>query len=266
MASLKGFVDRQRPDVLVLEETPPAWQRQLGLVADALPFQTGLLPKGRQDVTILSRWPITDFAVLTPLGPTGGRLPYHIVRAELDADGRKLVVYGVHPPHPMDGSEWGMRNAYFAWLAHRVALEPEGTAVIVAGDFNSALWSPFFQDYLTDRRRHDAARSNWPAPTRHPYWPDGWRWIGIPIDHVTVSPAVGIAGFSRRPRAGLGSLSGHRRPPPARLRPAASARARCCHSRRVGLPLEPSGPSIPLPSIDQGGHRCEKCSWLWPRP
>ncbi len=199
---LKDFVDRQRPDVLVLEETAPTWQRQLGLVADALPFQTGLLPKGRQDVTILSRWPITDFAVLTPLGPTGGRLPYRIVRAELDADGKKLVVYGVHPPHPMDGSEWGMRNAYFVWLAHRVALEPEGTAVIVAGDFNSALWSPFFQDYLATAGVDDAARSNWPAPTRHPYWPDGWRWIGIPIDHVTVSPAVGIAGFAVGPDLG----------------------------------------------------------------
>ncbi len=196
------FVAEQHPDVLVLEETLPNWQKQLGLVGEALPFQTELLPKGRQDVVILSRWPITDFQVLRPLGPTGEPLPDRIPRVELNADGRKLVVYGVHPPHPMNVGEWSTRNAYYAWLARRVAQEPKDAAVVVAGDFNSALWSPFFRDYLDNAGVIDAARSNWPAPTRHPYVPDGWRWIGIPIDHVTVSPAVGITHFAVGPELG----------------------------------------------------------------
>jgi endonuclease/exonuclease/phosphatase (EEP) superfamily protein YafD len=200
--ALEQFVSRQHPDVLVLEETLPSWQRHLGILADALPFQTELLPHGRQDVAILSRWPITDFSALQPVGPTGAALPFRIARAELDADGRKLVVYGVHPPHPMNGWEWRTRNAYFAWLARRMAQEPKDAAVVVAGDFNSTLWSPFFRDYLAVAGVTDAARSNWPAPTRHPYVPDGWRWIGIPIDHVTVSPAVGITGFAVGPELG----------------------------------------------------------------
>ena len=140
--------------------------------------------------------------MLRPLGPTGEPLPDRIPRVELDADGRKLVVYGVHPPHPMNVGEWSTRNAYYAWLARRVAQEPKDAAVVVAGDFNSALWSPFFRDYLDNAGVIDAARSNWPAPTRHPYVPDGWRWIGIPIDHVTVSPAVGITHFAVGPELG----------------------------------------------------------------
>lgn len=48
----------------------------------------------------------------------------------------------------------------------------------------------------------DAAQSSWPAPTRHPDAPLDWSWLGIPIDHVLVTPGIGVTGYEVGPEIG----------------------------------------------------------------
>lgn len=192
-AAFADLLRREHPDIVVLAETwSRGWHDHLTAMHDAFPYASLSFPHGRQDVTILSRYPITGVELLHPYWPDGKRLYYTIVEARIDVKGEPLTVYAVHPPHPADRALWRQRNAYLGWLARRVAAAPAGSRIVVAGDFNATPWTPWYGRFLEESGLADGAGTSWQAPTRHPIWPVRWAWLGIPIDHVTISRRIAV--------------------------------------------------------------------------
>ncbi|MFG1275724.1 endonuclease/exonuclease/phosphatase family protein [Xanthobacter flavus] len=132
-----------------------------------------------------ARWPLLSRAVLAKL-----------VAIALDGMPAQAVAYfSIHPETPRDPSRWRSRNAYLDAVAVEIAKLPVGTHVVVAGDFNTPPWSPFFQDFLKRTGLRDAAQSPWPAPTR------AFREFGLPpslgtpVDHILVSAEITVSDF-----------------------------------------------------------------------
>lgn len=181
-------------DVIAFQEADGRWIEPLSTLADLYPYRTHAMPRGERETALMSRWPITSFEVIHPVGRTGKPLPNQAIRVELDVAGTKVVVYVVHPPHPLSAWEWRVRNIYHDWVARRVAEEDPDQPVIVAGDFNQTPWSPFHREMLAEGGLVDTAPSSWPPATRRPTEPVTWSWLGIPIDHVLVTPGIGVTG------------------------------------------------------------------------
>lgn len=192
---LQQVVADVAPDVLVVQEASWPWSGVIRSL-EGLPYH---MPMSATDV--VSRFPFT--ASLADLGPVqlptyaGGGAPWRVV-IDPGPRGRPFVIYAIHPPTPRTLEGWQARGAYLHQIAELVRAEPEGTPVMVVGDWNTPTWSPLLRDFLDRTEMASAEASLWPAATRifDLFGLPLPQWLGTPIDRVAVSRDIAVAGFA----------------------------------------------------------------------
>lgn len=190
-------------DILVLQEVRPLWQHAL-IASGRWPFESSRDLAANTDMKLLSRFPVLDARTVAPeSADTGGRFA---VRFELSIDGRVVVLYAVHPQTPRGPRAWRERAAYLRDLEAAVRSEPADAPVVVAGDWNTPPWSPFFRDFLSSTGYRTTESRWWPLPTRFSIRLWSLTWIGTPIDRVVLSPALGLEELAMGPKFGSNHL------------------------------------------------------------
>lgn len=204
-----AMVKETAPDVLVVQEAKPNWRAALGALASDYPYRASTMVKEMSTVDVLSRRSFSARFIEglpTPVGEIGGGRP---IRVELEPErpgARPLVIYAIHPPTPRTKRGWVARNAYLDTIARAMHQESEQTPVVVAGDWNTPTWSPFFDEFLAATGTASADGASWPAPTRVFKEFDAPSWLGSPVDHIAVNRGVGVAHFSLGPATGSDHL------------------------------------------------------------
>lgn len=180
--ALAGLIDKVQPDVVALQEAPSDAESRW-FSSGAWYFERG----GR--VLVASRFPIeqASSAHWRDIGAEGS-----LLRCDLNVDGRRCHVFGIHLMTPREGLEavlshgWRSRptlenNTHLRGLqsagARRLVERARGPA-IVAGDFNLPVDSFIY-------------RKNW-GGWSNAFSTCGWgfgstkwtRWFGARIDHV----------------------------------------------------------------------------------
>ena len=153
-------------DVIFLTEASPSWARALQPLEDMTDHcaQYADSPFG---IALYSRLPLTSCEVLY----TSHNTSYPYIRAVLK---NGVVVYGIHPPPPIDSTLAQERNAMLQALAIQIAQEQHN--VVVLGDMNITPFSPVFQNFIQTANIHLT------SPRIRPTW-----WPGmLSIDHVLV--------------------------------------------------------------------------------
>lgn len=184
--SVAAWVNQQRPDVLLIQETYPIFYDPLPGVSDLLPNvveqQTSLHYRG---VTILTRYPILDLEGYDTDSPYG--------RAVVQVQDRQIAIYNVSLTTPVSGSEdldspfdlirsfdSTQRDAQLRQVIDR--LDSETLPYIVAGDFNMMEIEPAYtwmSSRLTDVYAAIGSGVGATWPSRSPL---------IRIDYVWVTP------------------------------------------------------------------------------
>ncbi len=182
------FVNRERPDVLVVDEWPSAASELLHR-----------LPKGwhvaeLQSTAVFSRYPIK---VVEKLGPDRFRKPWRApaLRCELATPAGPIFVVGLHLDTPREGLE-ALRGPLAkvgeemrqtaedrrseSELASRMAAEVSGP-VIVAGDFNMPVDSGLYRQFWSNWQNAFSVAGLGYGQTKFT------RCFGIRIDHVLAS-------------------------------------------------------------------------------
>ena len=191
---LRQVVKDVAPDVLVVQEEFGQWPGVIRSL-EGLPYH---MPMYVTDV--VSRYPFTaSFADLGPVrlpANAGGGAPRRVV-IDPGPGRRPFVIYAIHPPTPRTLEGWQVRGAYLRQIAKLVRAEPEGTPVMVVGDWNTPTWSPLLRDFLDRSEMASAEASPWPAATRifDLFGLPLPRWLGTPVDRVAVSRNIAVAGF-----------------------------------------------------------------------
>lgn len=163
------WVAAEKPDILAIQEFS---EREAGVATELYP----LFPyRGRpqRDVVILSRYPITELK-------SQNFEQHAITRAVLDIDGRKLIVWGIHPATLREPLELAARNYYLSALAEKMSKTSD--PVLMLGDFNATRWDPYFARVASSGDLHEQAKFL-PIPTRMGVR-SGLPFIGSPIDHI----------------------------------------------------------------------------------
>ncbi|SOD96907.1 vancomycin resistance protein VanJ [Caenispirillum bisanense] len=189
----------KRPDIVVLVDARGArWREPLARLG-------ALYPQAAPDtwaaaagpVVILSRFSIRH----ERLAPrTADRPPYLLTTMTIA--GRAVTVVGVHPtsPEPFDGRDSHARNRQLDRLGRHLA-RIDGPA-IVAGDFNTSLWSPHARALLRAAGlRPAAAGFGW-----HATWPLRPALARVPLDHVLVRGPIAVTDFRSGPPVGSDHL------------------------------------------------------------
>lgn len=200
-SGLERFIEDVRPDIILTQETTPLWQKTETF--GAYPNKSSMDLQSRDDIQLLSRYPIVSEHVVTG-GEGYAGLVRHPVRFEIAMPGQTLIVYAVHPDTLKSPDQWRQRNLYLDLVGEEISHEPPGQTIIVAGDWNTPTWSPFFKDFLVRTVLLSTDDPWWPKPTRI-----SLRLDGLPlstIDHIVVSRNVGLKSLETGPAYGSNHL------------------------------------------------------------
>jgi endonuclease/exonuclease/phosphatase (EEP) superfamily protein YafD len=183
---LLEIVREANPDILVVQELTPHAERVLADLDTAFPHFRKFPADRQYGIGLWSRYELESGGTIAL-----GRLP--AIEARVRGPSGTFTVIGVHLSAPMSRRRAAARNQQLTELAARAAAV-QGP-LIVAGDFNTTPYSPYFADWLeaagvTDSRRGRSLSTSW--PTMLP-------WAGIPIDHVAVNDGFSILAHRRLP-------------------------------------------------------------------
>lgn len=182
------FLRREKPDIVVLQETTESWERVIS-EAKLYPYESSADSRERDDLKVFSNLPIRAETELKRAF-TEKHAYKQPLRLELDLNGKPLFLYAFHPETPRRLWQWRDRNAYLAAAADAVKGDLEKAPVIVAGDWNTPTWSPFFRSFLKQAGLASTA-GGWLQPvTRFSMKLDAFAYIGASIDHIAVSPDI----------------------------------------------------------------------------
>ncbi|EGF90618.1 endonuclease/Exonuclease/phosphatase family protein [Asticcacaulis biprosthecium C19] len=163
---VEDVIRRESADVVVASETDSEWILQLQSLNDLYPYSQTIPGRGAFGLSVHAKSPMK--AEVLELG--GERLP--LIRAEFDT----YVVYAVHPMPPGSSDKATENGVYLQQLAEVARLETK--PVVLAGDFNTTLWSSNIRPLVKDRWQ-------WPSGSGAAYtWPVGAAFLGIQIDHI----------------------------------------------------------------------------------
>jgi endonuclease/exonuclease/phosphatase (EEP) superfamily protein YafD len=176
----------QGADLILIGEFPAV--ESSGLAADyPNVFDTGFDPavRGQTRIVAFSRLPARNLQVLAPQTPE--RRPF--LKFVLDLPGGEaLTVIPVHPTAPVTAAMHRDRNASIAMLGDLAR-----ASFLIAGDFNATPWSPVYPR-IPGRR---IGVGLW-----RPTWLTNLPLLGLPIDHIKVSPGIVASHYDVAPFLG----------------------------------------------------------------
>lgn len=192
-----AYLERQSADLLVLSEYTPRWRQKLRVLERTYPYfaiRTRWNPWG---IAVFSKHPLHAIEDLD----LGDDQSSHLRLLVQLPDGL-VEVYAVHLASPPSRRQAAQRNTQLRKLAERIAAADPALPRLVAGDFNTTPYSPYFQDLLRDAGLRDGRRPfglhfTWPA------WPVP---LWIPIDHCLAGGTLDVTRVAAGPRIGSDHL------------------------------------------------------------
>lgn len=178
---VQAAVEREQPDVLVLEEISARWLVALAGLATGFPHRVQDAREDNFGIALWSRRPWSEARVIA-LGDAG--VPS--IRATLPLRGTSVCVLATHPLPPGGPAYSRYRNGQLAEIADFVCARPE--PVLVVGDLNVTPWSPYFRDLLRATGLHNSSTGR----GLHGSWPAWFPLSRIPIDHVLHDPRLAV--------------------------------------------------------------------------
>ena len=169
------------PDLLVLEESTPAWRENLKELKSLFPHQASVPKEGCCGDLLLSKYPLENARIVN-LGEAG--LPTIVAEAYLPIG--TVSIIATHPLPPI-GAEYAHLHAN--QLAEVPALvHQQKYPVLLIGDLNTTPWSFSFSTLL----RASGLKNSMKGFGFQPTWPAAFPLLQIPIDHVLCSPEITI--------------------------------------------------------------------------
>lgn len=186
-----ALLRREQPDIAVFVEMNQAWVKQLEAVRDILPHSFAVANPSVSGVAIYSRIPIKKPSVRFFVQETHPSLI-----GEFAINGQRITLIATHLRTPIVREKFAARNQQLEEILQYIPLLER--PVVVAGDLNTTMWSPYFRQFtsvsgLQDTRRGFGIEPTWPTHIFSFAIPDRLRLLfSIPIDHCLVSPEIQV--------------------------------------------------------------------------
>jgi endonuclease/exonuclease/phosphatase (EEP) superfamily protein YafD len=183
VAALVRAIAELQPEIIALVEADQRW-------FDALQPSLADYP-GRLEIDDIGNFGVALYARGSVRGTVeylGSRQPTILATVELTAPSRAVPLHVVvtHPVPPASRGDADIQRRHLAAVAAVVRGLPG--SVILAGDLNTTPWSRSFATFLRATGLYDS-RAGFGA---QPSFPTASAILRIPIDHVFLSPQLGV--------------------------------------------------------------------------
>ena len=177
-AAVRSLVEQADPDLAIFMEVDEDWQTQLDSLNAQLPYHMGQALPFYLGLLVYSKQPLQN-----PRVELFGTEQNISLLGTLSFNDRPLSLIATHPLPPIRADLFHHRNQQlFAIGEYARSL---AGPVLLAGDFNVSLWSPYYRQLERRSRLHNARRGFGILPTWSPLHPS-WM-LSLPIDHALVS-------------------------------------------------------------------------------
>ncbi len=185
----------ENPDIVILQEVTPLWEKNLSLLVEDYPYQKVVAREGNFGIAILTKLLMVDLEVVD-LADIG--LPS--IQATIHLDNQPVRLLTTHPLPPVTPLLKQQRDRQLNAVADFVMHQP--LPVIVVGDLNVTHWSPDYYS-LVEKTGLINARQGWGIL---PTWPGKLSGIGLPIDHLLHSEPLQVKAIHTYPHVGSDHL------------------------------------------------------------
>lgn len=179
--SVIALVKAAKPEIAVFQEVNARWLKALDPLRTLLPYRYAEPHAAGFGNVIFSALPLQQ-----PSVQFLGQTEYASLVVQVSKAGRTVSLMTTHPPPPIREELFHWRNQWLSAIAPFVRSQTH--PVIVIGDFNITMWSPYYQQAVraAGLRNSRAGFGILPSWSPHRWLP----WLSIPIDHCLVSPQI----------------------------------------------------------------------------
>ena len=202
------FAIKEQPDLALFMEVNDVMAEQLAIaLKTTLPYSSNQLTPYRLGTVLYSKSPLTDVQLQQFNTRSAANMTAHV-----KVNGRPISIVGIHPFPPIRPSLFADRNQAFVAVSDYV--KSQSDPVILAGDFNTSPWSPYYrqlarQTGLENSRDGFGILPTWPSSLSYANLPQLnalTRLVQIPIDHCLASPSLKVVGMRTGPDVGSDHL------------------------------------------------------------
>ncbi len=165
------LIREKDPDVLVVLELSPQWEKQLQELGSRFAFRQMYPQKNNFGIGILSKIPMNSS--VTDLGKF---FPPSIL-SELEFNGQPVFILATHPVPPVNQDMFDFRNDQLEEIV-KLSKRQNGNFILV-GDLNTSSYSNHFQKLLEDGNFKDSRKGFGIAST----WPTDYHIFRTTLDH-----------------------------------------------------------------------------------
>lgn len=202
-----AFVEAEDPDLALFVEVNDEMGRQLEALETTLPYSSNQQTPYRLGTVLYSKTPLSK----VQLQQFNTRSAVNI-SADVEVNGQSLSIVGIHPFPPIRQELFVDRNRAFEAVSRYV--KAQSNPVILMGDFNVTMWSPYYRQLaresgLKNARAGAGILPTWPAKLHYLSLPNLGaltKLFQIPIDHCLASPSLQVVKMRTGPYVGSDHL------------------------------------------------------------
>lgn len=186
--ALKTLITEENPDIFLIMEVADELAEELESYSNDYPYYYIADERGVFGMAMLSKYP-AEFAEFSFDEPV-------YIDASVTIKDNLVRVIGFHPYPPINTYTAISRNENISNLTEYIKEIEE--PLIVMGDFNMSMWSPYFKNFIKETGLNDTRIGFGVNPT----WSAQSWWLSIPIDHILVSDGLSVINFYKTEKTG----------------------------------------------------------------
>ena len=198
---------REQPDLALFLEVNDSMASQLEALKTFLPYSSNQLTPYQPGSVLYSKDPLADLEIRKFDTNNAVNLT-----AQVKTKNRQLSIVAIHPLPPVKRKFIHNRNTLFHAVSDYV--QQQAAAVLLIGDFNTTMWSPFYRALadetgLKNTRQGFGTLPTWPANLSYHLTPKLnilTRLVQIPIDQCLASPSLNAVRMRTGPDIGSDHL------------------------------------------------------------
>lgn len=175
-----SLVKAEQPDIAVFVEVNTSWAKELSVLSEIFPYYSQQQESEAFGSAIYSKLPLENASVKAFSKQRKSLL------VDVKFQGKIISLILVHPTVPIKPQSFIDRNKQLAAIGEYAAQVKN--PLIVVGDFNTTMWSPFYKNMVKTGNLRNARSGFGILPT----WPTFLPLAYIPIDHFLVSKEIGV--------------------------------------------------------------------------
>ncbi|MDR6300019.1 endonuclease/exonuclease/phosphatase family protein [Mesonia maritima] len=178
-ASVKKYLEKENPDILILLEFTPRWEKELSSMLENYSYKQIVAQNDNFGIALLSKFKMkssVDYFQLNDKPSIIGNITIHQ---------QEFSVIATHPVPPVNQREFTDRNLQLTNIVKRRAQFSEN--LIIAGDFNNSSFSTHFSNLLKGDLK-DSRKGFGLLPS----WPANFGILQTTLDHFLVSKNIQV--------------------------------------------------------------------------